>query len=110
MSDRPISPLTAVVDALMLARARAEEYRALLHKSEANTRSVLIDPLLRVLGWDTTRPDRVEIERREKWNGQDVCADYVLLDTAGVIVAVVEAKLLDDKLANYDQMTQYRGA
>lgn len=104
------SPITVVVDCLLDAASRSRDYRERLRSSEANTRSSLIDPLLLVLGWDLTLPDHVEVERCEKFNNQPVFADYLLLDSNGENVAVIEAKKLDSDINNYDQITQYRGA
>lgn len=41
----------------------AQEYAATLEKNEAATRAVLVDPVLRALGWDTANTYMVEVER-----------------------------------------------
>ena len=60
-----------------------------LSRKEMRTRAVLIDPLLRKLGWDVSEPDMVQIEYEigKKW------ADYALMSD-GKAVAVIEAKAL----------------
>ena len=60
-----------------------------LSKHETRTRQVLIDPLLRELGWDVSDPEAVQLEYRvgQQW------ADYALMSD-GQPVAVIEAKRL----------------
>jgi len=48
--------LDDVLTTLQQIRERAERYRPLLTQNEGMTRSVLIDPLLRVLGWPLDDP------------------------------------------------------
>ncbi|MGI4760500.1 MAG: hypothetical protein ACRYF0_07335 [Janthinobacterium lividum] len=62
-----------------------------MSKNEAATRAVLIDPVLRALGWDTTNLLLVEPERTVE-NKQSL--DYVLKDRSGKIQSVIEAKKL----------------
>lgn len=66
-----------------------ETHRGYLSKHETRTRQVLIDPLLRELGWDVSDPAAVQLEYRveQQW------ADYVLMSD-GHPVAVIEAKRL----------------
>ena len=40
-------------------RERMENHQDKLKQSEALTRSALVDPLLRALGWDTENPSQV---------------------------------------------------
>ena len=60
-----------------------------LSRHETRTRQVLIDPLLRELGWDVSDPEAVQLEYRvgQQW------ADYALM-SSGQPVAVIEAKRL----------------
>jgi len=74
-------------------RNRIERYRELLSANEALTRYVLIDPTLRVLGWDTENPDIVRPE--EKQDGG--IPDYVLYHNGKKLIAL-EAKSLGTKL------------
>ncbi len=77
-----------------------EAHRGYLTENETRTRQVLIDPLLRKLGWDVSNPNIVQLEYRvqEQW------ADYVLM-SKGKPVAVVEAKRLRSDLGD-DQIMQ----
>ena len=56
-----LEELHRLIEALQV---RISEHRAELQKSEALTRYVLIDPLLRALGWDTGNPSQVVPEFR----------------------------------------------
>lgn len=46
------SPLSNLCEVLRQINDSAAQYQATLKKNEAATRAVLIDPLLRALGWD----------------------------------------------------------
>ena len=75
----------------------------LLQKNELLTRMSLIDPVLQLLGWDTTNPAAVIPEYRA--NG---FCDYGLLDGTGNPVVLLEAKPLGTDLAQHrDQMLRY---
>jgi hypothetical protein len=74
-------------------RLKSQRFGHLLSKSEAMTRYVLIDPVLRALGWDTENP---ELIRAEYSPGQG-SADYALLEN-GQPMAFVEAKPLSHSL------------
>jgi len=74
-------------------RNRIEKYRELLSANEALTRYVLIDPVLRALGWDTENPD---IVRPEEKQGGGI-PDYVLYHNGEKLIAL-EAKRLGTKL------------
>jgi hypothetical protein len=82
--------------AQVVARVRetARKHQALLSQNEVLTRYCLIDPLLRALGWDTTDPEQVRVE--EGAGGGK--ADYVLLDSDGSYLVLIEAKRLAQKL------------
>ena len=81
-------------------RERIQAHRAYLAGNETRTRQVLIDPMIRTLGWDVGDPDSVELEYgiKRKW------ADYALMGSGGPI-AVIEAKSLGTPL-NDDVMMQ----
>lgn len=64
---------------------------------ETRTRIVLIDPLLRALGWDPENPDAVHLEYRAS-NGKP---DYALMK-GDEPVAFVEAKRLGSTLDTHD--------
>ena len=70
-----------------------EAHRGYLDENETRTRQVLIDPLLRKLGWDVSNPNIVQLEydvRKER-------ADYALM-SKGKPLVVVEAKRLGTDL------------
>lgn len=77
-------------------RERIKKYKEDLAKSEALTRYVLIDPLLRALEWNTEDPERVRPEEKQA-GGQP---DYILCikDKELVKLIAVEAKSLGTKL------------
>ena len=81
-------------------RERIQAHRAYLAGNETRTRQVLIDPMIRTLGWDVGDPDSVELEYgiKRKW------ADYALMGS-GRPIAVIEAKSLGTPL-NDDVMMQ----
>ena len=77
-------------------KKRIEKHRKYLSQDETRTRQVLIDPLLKELGWDVGDPSVVELERRivkGQAGGVLKKADYVLSHERAE-VAVVEAKRL----------------
>ena len=81
-------------------KKRIEEHREYLSQDETRTRQVLIDPLLKELGWDVGDPGVVELERRivkGQAGGVLKKADYVLSHERSE-VAVVEAKRLGRQL------------
>lgn len=84
-------------------RKRIKDHRDLLSKSEALTRYVLIDPLLRALGWDTENPDRV----RPEFSTSEGTPDYALI-LGGEPLIMVEAKALGADLSKaQDKGFQY---
>ena len=78
-------------------RERIQAHRAYLGK-ETRTRQVLIDPMLRTLGWDIEDPSSVELE----YGIDRKRADYALMGSEGPI-AVIEAKKL--KASLHDKAT-----
>ena len=80
-------------------RERIQAHRPYLEGYETRTRQVLIDPMLRTLGWDVGDPNSVELEYgiRRKW------ADYALMES-GRPIAVVEAKSLGTPLNDDEKM------
>ncbi len=75
------------------ARENIKSRRNLLENSEAQTRIVLIDPVLRAVGWDTSNPAMV----RSEYGANGGRADYALLnpETESPLI-IVEAKKLGD--------------
>lgn len=86
-------PLEDIISLLNQLKSRIERHGSLLRQSEALTRYVLIDPLLRGMGWDTEDPEQV----RPEWRGAQGFADYALMHS-GQPVALIEAKKLGDSL------------
>ena len=76
-----------------------EAHRRYLAENEIRTRQVLIDPLLRELGWAVSDPEVVQLEYWVKKQR----ADYALMSD-GQPVAVIEAKKLGIDLE--DQIMQ----
>ena len=75
-------------------RERIQVHRAYLAGHETRTRQVLIDPMLRALGWDIENLDSVQLEHtktKKEW------IDYALMGSTGPI-AVIEAKALGKPL------------
>ena len=62
--------------------------------SELRTKYVMIDPILRALGWDTANPGRVRMEAH--FPGTSVIPDYALFKgKEGIPVGIVEAKAIN---------------
>ena len=78
-------------------RNMIEAHGNYLSGNETRTRQVLIDPLLRELGWDVSNPNSVELEHKvgPQW------ADYALMSN-GHPLAVIEAKKLDSDLGEHE--------
>ena len=96
-----LDDLQGVIEKL---RTMIETHRGYLSRHETRTRQVLIDPLLRELGWDVSDPAAVELEYAVKleYRMGKKWADYTLMSN-GKPVAVIEAKplgsdLKDDKM------------
>lgn len=88
------SPLSNLSDTLIQIQESAKLYRETLKKNEAATRAVLIDPVLRSLGWDTANTNMVEVEKTM----DSVRADYALYDSNSIPRIIVEAKALGTDL------------
>lgn len=80
-------------------RERIQAHRPYLEGNETRTRQVLIDPMLRALGWDVEDPNSVKLEYgiKRKW------ADYALMGS-GRPIAVIEAKALGRALNDDEKM------
>lgn len=86
--------LQAVIKSL---QNKIEQHYAYLSSSETRTRQVLIDPLLKELGWDVSDPSQVELEYSAGTGGER--ADYALIAN-GKPAMVVEAKSLKTQLGD----------
>ena len=92
------SPLANFTNILGQIRESAERYIDTLSGSESSTRAVLIDPVLRTLGWDTANPFMVEVEKPID-KGR---VDYALNGVDQEIRIIVEAKKLGTDLNDKD--------
>ena len=88
-------PLESLLKLVETLRERIQQHSAALRQSEMLTRYVLVDPLLRELGWDTENPDQV----RPEYRVGSGFADYALL-SGGKPIIVVEAKKLGTSMAD----------
>ena len=81
-----------------------ERHHSYLSGHETRTRQVLIDPLLRELGWGVSDPEAVQLEYRvgQQW------ADYALMSN-GKPVTVIEAKGLGRGLEDDENFSYLRG-
>src|SRR5258708_38934446 len=85
--------MATIKEAVEQARARIARYQAPV--GEQNTKAALIEPVLRVLGWDVEDVDEVHREYRQR--SMDAPVDYALvLDNEPVLF--VEAKGLRENL------------
>ena len=95
-----LEPLTACIEQ---AKERINQHGSLMSGSEALTRYVLIDPLLRALGWDTANPELVRPEYRDTGG----IADYALM-SGDRPAALLEAKKFGENLSQaIDQALYY---
>ena len=78
---------------------RIQAHRPYLERNETRTRQVLIDPLLRALGWDAEDPNFVQLE----YGIGGGWADYALM-VSGQPIAVIEAKALGKSLDERETM------
>jgi predicted type IV restriction endonuclease len=88
------SPLSNLCDVLIQIQDSANLYESTLTSNEAATRAVLVDPVLRALGWDTANTNMVEVEKTL----DQVRADYALYDNNSIPRIIVEAKSLGTDL------------
>ena len=96
-----LDELITVIETL---KQRIIDHGAILQDNETRSRMALIDPLLQVLGWDTTDPFLV-IPEYDAGGGQ---VDYALLGKKGGPTAVIEAKRLGEPLQKYrEKMIRY---
>lgn len=88
------SPLSNLCEVLRQINDSAAQYQATLKKNEAATRAVLIDPVLRALGWDIANTNMVEVEKTLT----QTRVDYALYDNNGDVNIIIEAKSLSENL------------
>jgi predicted type IV restriction endonuclease len=92
------SPLSNLCEVLKQVTDSAKRYQTTLKKNEAATRAVLIDPVLRALGWDTANTYMVEVEK----SLTSTRVDYALYDNNTDVKIVIEAKSLGTNLQQND--------
>ena len=85
--------LDRIAETIELLRARIEQHGDHIGGHETRTRVILIDPLLRPLGWDTEDPEMVIHEHR----AGSLKLDYALVEQ-GEVIGILEAKALGSKL------------
>lgn len=83
-------------DAITIARERLREHGEYIGEKEVRTRVLIIDQILRELGWDVTDPKLIHMEVGS--NGSTI--DYVLIGESGEYFAVVEAKRSKEGLSS----------
>jgi hypothetical protein len=90
------SPLGNFIDTLYSVRNSALLHQSKLSKSEASTRSTLIDPILSALGWNLTNPTMIELEKTMPKSR----LDYALYNHRSEIHTIIEAKSLGGNLGD----------
>ncbi len=98
------SPLSALSEVLKEVRTLAKDHPP---KNETHTRIMLIDPVLKALGWDIANPHLVEVEKHLESVRNPRYADYILKVRAPLKPIIVEAKKLGDPLDNKEQILYY---
>jgi hypothetical protein len=82
-----------LIDAIERVRERIKKYEDKLKQNEMLTRYVLVDPILRALGWDTENPDQVIPEFQTEVGRPD----YALMHNGEKLI-MVEVKSLKSNL------------
>lgn len=86
--------LEPLVSTIITARHVIEQHRAHVSKNEIRTRNLLVDPVLRALGWDVSLLEDVEVE----FGAGQQRVDYALLGAERKPLVLIEAKKLDEGL------------
>lgn len=97
--------LTKAIELFEETKRRVQKYQN--DFSEFRTRILLIDPVLRLLGWEVENPDLVVLEYQPNTKNRK-SADYVLKSN-GRNVAIVEAKNIDIDIENWKHREQADG-
>lgn len=96
--------LDELIEVIETLKKRINDHGSILRENEIRTRMALIDPLLQVLGWDTSDPSLVMPE----YSVSGGKADYALLSQKGHPTAAIEAKRLEEPLQSHLlQMVSY---
>ncbi len=96
--------LTKAIELFEEIKKRFQTYQSNLHNSEFRTRILLIDPVLRLLGWEVENPDLIVLEYQPAESNRK-SADYVLKNN-GKNVAIVEAKNIDINIEDWKHRDQ----
>ena len=88
--------LEPLVSAIITARHVIDQHRAHVSKNEIRTRNILVDPVLRALGWDVSELEDVEVE----FGAGKQRVDYALLGEKKEPLVLIEAKKLDEELTS----------
>ena len=91
MAETEDGKRSSLEESIVESRRVLVAYDEYLRGNETATRALVIDGVLTALGWDIKDPARVQLEHRA--NGNKI--DYVLMSSAGDVLAVVEAKPAD---------------
>lgn len=92
--------LDGLVSDIESLKKRIQSHGTVVRENELRTRTALIDPLLRALGWDVSDPTLVTPE----YSVGGSRADYALLRPDGRPAATVEAKKLGEVLTDSHRM------
>ena len=96
--------LEPLVSAIRKSRDVIDNHRAYVSKNEIRTRNILVDPVLRALGWDVSVLEDVEVE----YGAGKQRVDYALLGKDRKPLVLIEAKKLDEELnSKRTQMLTY---
>jgi len=90
------SPLANFTELLARVGSSAGLYASTLQSNEAANRAILVDPVIRALGWNTGNPAMVEVEK----TFFQARVDYALYDSNGDVKVIIEAKKLCENLNN----------
>ena len=94
--------LDELVNCIEKLQTRMENHTESLQVNEWRTRTQLIDPLLSALSWDVSDPQLVIPEYN---TGGAKRADYALMQSNGIPVAIIEAKHLGANLDDHLEKT-----
>ena len=96
--------LTPLICALSHAKNVINNHREYVEKNETRTRNVLVDPVLRALGWEVGTIGDIVVE----YGAGTKRVDYALLGADTKPIVLIEAKRLNgDLYKNRDQMLTY---
>lgn len=90
------SPLSQIINVLTETEALAQQYKELLQQNAQATQAVLVEPVLRALGWNCNDPRYV----RRNLVFQGVELDYALYDDDGKICTLIKVATLGENLQN----------